>query len=387
MKIALIGQKGLPAHGGGIETHVDHLAKGLVKNGEQVFAYTRPWYTPRYSSTYEGVNLISLTSINTKHLDAISHSFFASVHALFQNFHVIHYHGVGPALCSWIPRVFKPSVKIVTTFHCIDRKHQKWGVIARMALRLGEWFAVKFAHKTIVVSKTLKLYCQQAYEADTVYIPNGVESQEQVSHNIIEKELGLKKDSYILFLSRLVRHKGAHLLIKAYQKLNTNKKLVIAGGSAFTDDYVAEVKLLANGNPNIIFTEVKAHTDLWRELYSNAYLFVLPSETEGLPIVVLEAMSFENTVLGSDIPEIAEVVGENEYGFLFKNKSVRDLKEKLEYLLAHPKLVKETGQLASQLVAKEYNWKNIVKAVDSVYHNLVEHKKNRQMSVGAVVGE
>ena len=278
MKIAFIGQKGIPAKSGGIETHVDFLSRGLAKLGHEIFVYTRPWYTDKNLAEYQGVKLISLATVKTKHFDAIVHSFLASCHALFQKFDVIHYHGVGPALCAWIPRLLKPSVKVVVTFHCIDRKHQKWGRIARLALRLGEWCAVAFAHKTITVSQTLQTYCEDVYDAETIYIPNGVEMPCLVSPNLIREKFNLEKGSYILFLSRLVRHKGAHLLIQAYKNLRQsvetipsrwagrhelsllggNKTLVIAGGSAFTDDYVQELKDLAAGDPNIIFTDVQA---------------------------------------------------------------------------------------------------------------------------------
>ncbi|MBI5254545.1 glycosyltransferase family 4 protein [Candidatus Falkowbacteria bacterium] len=370
MKIAFIGQKGIPAKCGGIETHVDFLSRGLVKLGHEVFVYTRPWYTDKNLTEYQGVKLISLTTLKTKHLDAIVHSFLASFYAIFHNFDVIHYHGVGPALCAWIPRLFKPSVKVVVTFHCIDRKHQKWGIIARLALRLGEWFSCAFSHKTITVSKTLQNYCEEVYDAETIYIPNGVEVQSRVSHNIIKENLGLEKGSYILFLSRLVRHKGAHLLIDAYKNLQTTKKLVIAGGSAFTDDYVKEIKTLANDNPNIIFTDVQAGTDLWRELYSNAYCFVLPSMSEGLPIVVLEAMSFGAPVLASDIPENKEIVGDNKFGLLFKNKNLADLQDKLSYLLNHQIEARARAAAGLELVKENYNWSKIIAQVDSVYWSL-----------------
>ena len=389
MKIAFIGQKGIPAKSGGIETHVDFLSRGLANLGHDTFVYTRPWYTDKNLAEYQGVKLISLSTIKTKHLDAIVHSFLASFHAIFQKFEIIHYHGVGPALCAWIPRLFKPSIKVIVTFHCIDRKHQKWGRIARFALRLGEWFAVAFAHKTITVSKTLQNYCEEVYDTETIYIPNGVEGQCLVSPNLIKEKFGLKKGSYILFLSRLVRHKGAHLLIEAYKNLYnkgslvrqdgfgmTNKsalamtsapKLVIAGGSAFTDDYVKELKDLAGDDDNIVFTDVQAGSDLWRELYSNAACFVLPSMSEGLPIVVLEAMSFGAPILASDIPENKEIVGNDKYGLLFKNKSLADLQDKLNVLLSDPDAAHDKAAAASELVRREYNWDDIVRKVDKVY--------------------
>ncbi len=371
MKIALIGQKGIPMKFGGVEKHVERLAVGLAQKGHDVYAYTRPWYTPKRLKRYQGVNLISIKSINTKNFDAISHTWRSSWHAVKQGYDIIHYHGVGPSLLAWIPRLFNPKARVIITFHCLDRKHQKWGWLARFALYLGEITAVKFAHDTITVSKTLQFYCSDNYGANTVYIPNGIDLPKFVAPQEIKK-LGLEKDKYILFISRLVRHKGAHYLIEAYNSLKTDKKLVIAGGSAFTDDYIKEIKAKAKNNKNIIFTStVQGGSRLWSELYSNAYAMVHPSESEGLPIVVLEGMSFALPVLVSDIQENMEVVAGG-HGFSFENKNVQDLQEKLQYVLDCPKLVKKVGQDARNYVNKNYNWKSIVNSVERVYEEALD---------------
>lgn len=374
MKIALIGQKGIPMKFGGIEKHVEELAVGLAAKGHKVYAYTRPWYTPSSLKSYKGVNLISVNSWKTKHLDAISHTLKCSLDVLRRDFDIVHYHGVGPSLLAWIPKLFKPSTKVIITFHCIDRKHQKWGWFARLALYLGEWTAVHFAHDTITVSKTLQNYCAVNYGADTIYIPNGVDSPKTKSSVEIKKKFGLEKNGYILFLSRLVKHKGAHYLIDAYNQIKTDKKLVIAGGAAFTEDYEKFLKEKAGNNPNIIFTgNIEGGGSLWAELYSNAYLFVHPSESEGLPIVVLEAMGFGLPVLVSDIDENMEAVSGG-YGFSFQNKNVKDLKNKLQYLLDCPELVKEVGVDAKKHVEENYNWIDIVDSVESVYEDVLNSK-------------
>jgi len=371
MKIAFIGQKGIPMKFGGVEKHVERLAVGLAERGHEVSVYTRPWYTPKTLKVYKGVRLISLKSLKTKNFDAITHSFRASLDVLKKDYDIVHYHGVGPALLAWIPKFFKPTCKVVITFHCIDRYHQKWGLLARLALYLGEWAAVHFAHDTITVSKTLQNYCADTYSADTIYIPNGVDKVKETPANIIKKNFGLTKGSYLLFMSRLVRHKGAHYLIKAYNELRTDKKLVIAGGSAFTDEYVKELKTVAQYNPNIIFTgNIEGGSNEWKELYSNAYLFVHPSESEGLPIVILEAMSFGLPVLASNINENMEAIAGG-HGFSFKNKDVNDLRKKLQHLLGAPNLVKEVGIDARKYVLENYNWFDIVNSVEQVYEELL----------------
>ncbi len=352
---------------GGVEAHVEKLATGLAARGHKIFVYTRPWYTPVKKKNFEGVKLISLPSIHSKNLDAISHTLFASLDVLRRDYDIVHYHGVGPALLAWIPRLFKPSTKVIVTFHSVDRYHQKWGVLARAALYFGEWAAVKFAHDTITVSKVLQLYAAEKHGADTIYIPNGVDMPKKRSPKLIKKMFGLKKDDYILFLSRLVRHKGTHYLIDAYNKIKPRQKLVIAGGAAFTDDYVKFLKEKAADNPNIIFVgQVQGGSEIWNELYSNAFLFVHPSEREGLPIVILEAMSFGLGVLTSDIPESMEAIAGG-HGFSFENKNIADLTKKLRHLLNSPALVRRVGAGAQQYVRQYYNWENIVISVESVY--------------------
>ncbi len=380
MKIAFIGQKGIPMTFGGVEKHVERLAVGMAELGHEVFVYTRPWYTPVKKKKYQGVKLISLPSIHTKNLDTISHTWRATWHAISQNYDVIHYHGVGPALLSFLPRIFAPRTKVVNTFHCVDRTHQKWGFLARMALTLGEWTAVTFSHETIIVSKYLQHYVKKKYHASTVYIPNGVDVLPEVKSSQEIKKFGLQKDGYILFLSRLIRHKGAHYLIQAYNSLQTDKKLVIVGGSSFTDSYVQELRTLAKHNPNILFLgNVQGGSTLWQELYSNASLFVHPSETEGLPIVLLEAMSFGLPVLASDIPENMEALAGG-FGFSFHNKDVRDLQKKLNYLLEKKILLRKTGDSARIHVAQNYSWTDIIKATNTLYLELSgENKKSAKL--------
>lgn len=372
MKIAFIGQKGLPATVGGVETHVENLATGLVSRGHEVFVYARPWYSPKLKKKYKGVKMIYKKSWNRKNFDTITHVFLATLHATYQHYDIIHYQGVGPALLSWWPRIFCPRTKVITTFHSIDRLHLKWGIIARLFLRLGEWFAVRFAHETITVSKTLQKYCLEKYNVRTIYIPNGIYLPKIEPAKMILRKFKLRPNKYILFLSRLVRHKGAHLLIEAFRKISTDFNLVIAGGSAKTDDYVLALKEYAAGDPRVIFTgSIVGQSKLWREIYSNAYLFVLPSEYEGLPTVVLEAMSFGRGVLVSNIPENIEAICGG-YGWTFKNKDVEDLRRKLIKLLNEPRKVALVGRAARQHVYKNYYWPDIIKATETVYNCVIK---------------
>ncbi len=375
MHIAMIGQKGIPTRFGGIERHVEALAVRLGAAGHTVTAFARGWYAPARTEFAPGVRVVVTPTIATKHLDAIVHTFTSTIRAIMDGVDIIHYHGVGPSLLSWIPRVFAPRIKVVTTFHCIDRHHQKWGFVARLALSLGERAACTFAHETIAVSRTLQSYCNNSFSMNARYIPNGISAPEEANDDLLA-DFGLEKGKYIAMVSRLVRHKGAHYLIDAYQQLHAmsathGKKLVIVGDTAFTDDYVAECKKLAGDHPDIVFTGYQNGERL-HQLFANAYAIVHPSESEGLPIAVLEAMSYGKAVLASDIPEIMEVT--RQHGLAFTSGSVKDLARKLRHLLANPEFAAEKGAAAREFVLRDYHWNDIVAEVETLYVHLLNEE-------------
>ncbi|MFA6594435.1 MAG: glycosyltransferase family 4 protein [Candidatus Buchananbacteria bacterium] len=374
MRIAFIGQKGIPTRQGGIEKHVEELSTRLVERGFDVTVYGRPNYTgdDRKEYDYRGVKIIQLPSLATKHLDAITHTFAATIHALFQNYDIIHYHGVGPSLLSFIPRLLKPRAKVVVTFHCIDRTHQKWGRFARLVLAVGEWTAVTFPHKTIVISNILKKYCLYRFDKECQYIPNGVAvtRPEDEEYNLIKN--GLVAGEYIVAVSRLVPHKGVHTLIKAYNSTATDKKLIIIGDGANTDAYVAQIKNLAKGNPNIILAGLKSGNEL-AAIFKNACLFVQPSEAEGLSIALLEAMAYGVPAIISNIEENQEPA--EGLALEFINKSWESLAKQLEFALVNPSEIKRLADLAQKRAATEYDWQDIAQQTSALYHELAKEKR------------
>lgn len=372
MKIAFIGQKGIPAVSGGIEKHVENLAINLADYGHEVYVYTRHNYTDKKLLNYKGVNLISLPSIPTKHLDAISHTFLACIDAIFRrDYDVIHFQSIGPSSLIWLVKFFRPKTPIVGTFHSQCYYHKKWNFAARTYLKFGEYVLCKCSDKVVTVSRFLKEYCEKKYNISTVYLPNGVNQVVYHEPQIIKEKWGLEKDSYISYIGRLIAHKGVHYLIEAYKNIKTDKKLVIVGSSFFTDEYVTKLKKMAEDNPNIIFTgELSGET--LAEMHSNAYLFVQPSESEGLSIALLEAMSFGTAVLVSDIPENKEAVGK--VGFLFENKNVEDLRIKLEYYLKNISIVEENRSKGIERIKKHYDWIDIARGTIELYRYLYAKK-------------
>ena len=253
MKIAFIGQKGIPARNGGVERYVESLATNLVNLNQEVFVYNRNNYLPEKITEYKGVKIINLPSCHSKNLEAISHTFLACRHVLRHKVDIIHFQSIGPASLIWLIKLFKPKSVVIFTFHCQDYYHQKWGLFARLYLKFGEKIGCKFADEIITISKELTEYVKNKYQRDSIYIPNGADLVDKLEAQEI-KHWGLEAKNYIVYIGRLVRHKDIHNLIIAYEKLKTDKKLVIVGEGAFTDDYVNELHTLAIGNENIIFT-------------------------------------------------------------------------------------------------------------------------------------
>ena len=372
MKIAIIGQKGIPAVSGGVETHVEELSVKLAERGHEVYVYTRPNYTDKNLKEYKGVNLVSLPSIPTKHLDAISHTFFACLDASRRNVDIAHFHSIGPSFWIWLLKILRLKTPIVATFHTLCYQHKKWKSFARFSLKVGEYVCCNMADKVITISKGLKEYVFKKYKKEAEYIPNGVSKNEFREAAEIKQKWELKKNSYVIIVSRLIRHKGIHYAIKAFKRLDTDKKLVIVGDGFFTDDYTEELRALATADKRIIFIGSQNGNTL-KELFSNAYAFIQPSESEGLSISLLEAMSYGLGTLVSDIPENLEAAEDT--GFSFKNKDVDDLTEKINYILNHPDEVKKKGTLAKKRVEKNYNWDAIVDDVLDVYQDAVDEKK------------
>jgi glycosyltransferase involved in cell wall biosynthesis len=375
MRIAMIGQKGIGIgeRGGGIEQHVAALAKFLAARGHDVTVYGRPAYGCKNEvrKTEGGtIRVRCLPTVYRKNFEAIVHTFLCTVDALFQRYDIIHYHGVGPATLAWIPRVFQPRARVVATFHAQDRFHQKWGIIARSYLWLGEWAACWFPHATIAVSHVIQVFARQSLHRQIVYIPNGatVESDARVD---ALSSFGLAPGKYVLNVSRLVPHKGQRYLIEAYQALASEgvdlPKLVFVGAESYTSGYEDELKRAAAGNPDILFLGYQTGEAL-RQLFAHAFLYVQPSESEGLPVVVLEAMSYGTSVLVSDIPENLEAI--KRAGFWFRNKDTASLADKLRELIQHPDVVHASSKQVQDVIREYFSWPVIAEHVEEVYRSV-----------------
>ncbi len=314
--------------------------------------------------SYCGVNICKVFTIDKKGLSAVSSSFFAAIKSAISNFDIVHFHAEGPSFFCWIPKMF--GKKVVVTIHGLDHRRAKWGRFGRKYILLGEKKAVRYADEIIVLSEDVKNYFKKRYNRDTVLVYNGVNKPVKRSPKIIKK-YGLEKDDYILYLGRLVPEKGIQYLIEAFNQIRTKKKLVIAGGGSDSSLFVQSIHSLAKNNPQVIFTGF-VEGDVLDELYSNAYIYVLPSELEGMPISLLEAMSYGNCCLVSDIDECASVI--KNYGETFRSRNIIALKMKLEMLLNDANKVNSYKNIVEDYVLSNYNWDETVKKTLSLYYKI-----------------
>ena len=364
MKIAMFGHKRIPSREGGIEIVVEELATRMAAMGHEVTCYNRGGHHVS-GAEFDGaaaeelkqVRLETVWTLDKKGLAAVTSSIAAAFKCASSKAEVVHIHAEGPAIMSWLPRLF--GKKVIVTVHGLDWQREKWkGGFGSKYIRWGEKMAVRCAHEIIVLSKNVQQYFEDVYGRKTVMIPNGVVKPEIREAEQITEAYGLAKDSYILYLGRLVPEKGIHYLIEAYQKLKTDKKLVIAGGSSDSGDYQQKLRELAEENENILFTGF-IQGRLLEELYSNAYVYVLPSDLEGMPLSLLEAMSYGNCCLTSDIPECTEVV--EDHGITFPQAVTKKLAQKLQQLCDEPETVESYKEKASDFICGKYNWDDVTK--------------------------
>jgi glycosyltransferase involved in cell wall biosynthesis len=362
MKIAMVGQKGVPATYGGIERHVEEVGVRLVARGHQVSVYCRFYYT-RMKDTYHGVRLVRLPSIRTKHFDTASHCAISTFDALFRNYDIVHFHALGPSIFSFLPRL--AGARTLVTVHGLDWQREKWGKLASWILRKCEYPAIHFPSCTVVVSRTLQEYFRSKYGKETVVIPNGTNFPTPKPFSKLNR-MSIEPGKYILFVGRLVPEKGCHYLIEAYQRIRPDLKLVIAGGSSFSSEYVDDLKKHA-GDRILLLDYV--YGDALEELWSNAFLVVQPSTLEGLSISLLEALSYGNCVLVSDIPENMEVVGDCAPSF--RSRDVDDLTSRLETLITSPEVVAEYGRKGRQLILNRFTWDGVTGSMEKLYQDLL----------------
>ncbi len=375
MKVAMVGHKVIPSRRGGIETVLTSLCPLLVELGADVTCYNRSsdkveneYVGAVVNNQYRGVKTKNAWTVGGKGISAMVASFTAAISATFSNYDIIHFHAEGPCAAMWIPKMF--GKHCVATVHGLDWQREKWGKsFASKYIKFGERVMVKCADEIIVLSQSAQDYFKETYNRETVLIHNGINKPTKREAEKITENYHLSKDSYICTVSRLTAEKGIHYLIDAYNNIKTDKKLVIAGDTSDTDEYVKLLKEKAKNNPNIIFTGFISGETL-QELYSNAYIVAVPSDIEGMSLSLLEALSYGNAVLSSDIPENTLVTEDK--AILFEKSNVADLTLKLQMMCDDENLVKNTKNGVDEFILSKYNWQDVALNTLNLYKKVLK---------------
>jgi glycosyltransferase involved in cell wall biosynthesis len=369
MRIMMIGQKGVPATYGGIERHVEEVGSRLAERGHDVTVFCRTNYSTE-GCDYRGMHLRPMRTPHTKHLDAIVHSGLSTLVSMTHPPDVIHYHALGPGLWSPLPRFLSPS-KVVLTVHGLDHHRAKWGRGARAVLTTAAWMSARVPDVTIGVSRALADHYLERYGRPIIYIPNGVTPSRRRPAREIRERFGLAERSYVLFVGRLVPEKAPDLLIQAFRHVPGDLRLVIVGGSSFTDRYADSLRAWGEADPRVMFTGY-VYGDTLEELYSNAAVFVLPSLLEGLPLTLLEAAAYGVPIVVSDIPPHREVVSRDAPGHrLFRSGDERSLAEVLLAAIEGGASEQEGARHFSRDIVTTYSWDDVAWATEDLYRSLL----------------
>lgn len=365
IKVAMIGSKGLPAVFGGIERHVEEVGKRLALKGHEITVFGRKPFST--GGEHLGMKVKVLPSIPTKNLETATNSFAATLSASSSDFDIIHYHGIGPSIFSWIPSLFGKTT--VATIHAPDYRQSKWGPAARFLLRQGERTAMRRCTAVIAVSRLMAGNLATAFNRKVRYIPNGAAIIDIPPINDISR-FGLEREGYILTVGRFIYERGFHTLLEAYKNIETDKRLVIVGDARFEERYAAGLGELAD--ERVLFAGYISGRPL-DELYAHCAFYVLPSLVEGLPISLLEAMSFARPVLVSDIPENLEVA--EDIGLTFKTEDRHDLARALRLMLEmNDEEKREMGGRGRERVERNYTWDMVTDQLEELYLELCASK-------------
>ena len=364
VKITMLGHKRFPSREGGIEVVVTELATRMVKLGHTVICLNRHGHhvagkeydDRRKCMGAAGVWIHDVWTLDRAGLAAMTSSVSGAVWAALSGSEVVHFHAEGPCAMLWLPKLF--GKRCIATIHGLDHQRAKWGAFARWYIMCGERMAARRADEIIVLSKPVQEYFRKTYGRETRLIPNGVSPATPRAADEIARRWGLARHSYILFLARMVPEKGLRRLIEAFKKVKTDKRLVLAGGPSGSEAFYREMQELAADDPRILFTGF-VQGALLEELFSNAYLFVLPSDLEGMPLALLEAMAYGNACLVSDIPECTDVAGDA--ALVFHLDDPDGLRRALQNACDRPASLDPLRAAAPERVRKRFDWDDVVR--------------------------
>jgi len=351
MKIAILGTRGIPARYGGFETFAEELATRLVERGHEVTVYCRSKNYPYTEESYKGVRLMVLPTIRQKYLDTVVHTFLSVLHSSFQDFDVLLVCNAANSLFCFLPRLF--GKRVLLNVDGIERQRKKWGLLGKAWYLMGEMFSTIFPNGIITDARVIQHYYLTRYRKKSLMIPYGAKTG-RVASTCFLKHHGLKEDGYFLYVSRLEPENNADLVIRAFQGVETGKKLVIVGDAPYAKDY--KRRLMETKDPRIIFTGY-VFGQGYLELHSHAFCYIHATEVGGTHPALLDGMSLGRCVLANGTLENIEVIGEG--GILYKKNDLHDLRERIRWILKHPEEREKLSQKAKERIGSFYTWDRV----------------------------
>ncbi len=379
MKIAIMGIRGIPANYGGFETFAEHLTPRLVDLGHDVTVYGRSNNIKYKDQYYKGVRLVILPTFSHKYFDTVAHTFLCALHSLKESYDVILICNSANSIFAFIPRLM--GQKVALNVDGLEWKRKKWNKLGQMFYKMSEYIATLSPNVVVTDARDIQKYYLEKFKKSSTYIPYGSLLGRLETHKVLD-EFGVRPREYILYVSRLEPENNAHLVIKAFEKVKSDMKLVVVGDAPYSNEYIKELR--NTKDPRIIFTGY-IFGDGYREFQSNSYLYIQATEVGGTHPALLEAMGHGNCVLANDVPEHREVL--EDAGLYFNAEDPDDLKNQMLYLLRNPEIVEEKRQMAVRRILQNYTWEKISSDYENLFYKMVSNGKATEVETAKHVYE
>jgi len=368
LKIAIIGTRGIPANYGGFETFAEECAAGLVARGHHVTVYGRSHYISRTLKSCRGAELVVLPTLRWKYTDTVVHSLLSILHAVPRRYDLILICNAANSVFAWIPRIL--GIPVVVNVDGIERRRQKWSRLGKAYYYLGEHFSVWLPNAIVTDARVMEQYYRDRYGASSVFIPYGAATEKPSSREALDR-FGIEPEEYFLYVSRLEPENNAHLVVGAFEKVRTSKRLVIVGDAPYAKDYIQRVR--STRDPRILFTGF-VYGDYYRQLQAFAFCYVHATEVGGTHPALLEAMGQGNIVLANGTPENREVL--QDAGLVYAMNSADDLARQMQDVADHPERYSRFKAAALERARTAYSWESVVRQYEQLFMKLARPKKD-----------
>jgi glycosyltransferase involved in cell wall biosynthesis len=362
MKIAILGTRGIPANYGGFETFAEECAAGLTARGHHVTVYCRSHYVSGTLKTYRGAELVVLPTLEWKYTDTVIHSFLSIVHALFRRYDAILICNAANSIYAWIPRIF--GTPVVLNVDGIERHRQKWNRLGKAYYHVCEYLATCFPNAIVTDAQVIERYYRDQYGAASIFIPYGTTIEKPQSHEILEN-LGVAPGEYFLYVSRFEPENNAHLVVRAFEKVRTSKRMILVGDAPYAKDYIRKIRDTAD--PRILFPGA-IYGKGYRQLQANAYCYVHATEVGGTHPALIEAMGQGNIVVANGTPENSEVL--STAGLIYRKNDVDDLVRCLQEVEDFPEKYSDLKTAALERARTAYSWDAIINRYERLFAGL-----------------